>query len=138
MASSRSRSPFYFLLINVAFLLLIAFLPFPTALLARYLADSGERRVAVEVYGGTVWCVALGYNAVWWYAVRDGRLLDPEADRAAVQTISRRYAFGPLGYGLVFALAFVAPLAGLGGHAALAMLYLMPERRLDDQAGGVT
>jgi len=121
------RSDRYFLMINVVFLMLIAFLPFPTALLAAYLAEAGERRTAVLVYGATVWLIALAFNAVWWYAVRRG-LLDPAADRVAVRTISARYKLGPLAYAGVLLLAFVTPWASLVGHFALAALYLLPER----------
>jgi uncharacterized membrane protein len=130
------RSDRYFLLINVAFLMLISFLPFPTAVLAGYLdADFGERRTAVALYGATVLAIALAYNALWWYAVRGGRLLAAEADPVAVRTISRRYAVGPLAYGIVFALAFAAPWASLAGHVVLAALYLLPERPLDAAPG---
>ena len=123
------RSDRYFLMINVAFLMLIAFLPFPTALLAAYLPEAEERRAAVLAYGATVWFIALAYNAVWWYAVRGGRLLDRNADRVAVRTISNRYKLGPLAYGLVLVMAFVSPWISLAGHVALAALYLIPERR---------
>src|SRR5919204_1610930 len=54
------RTDRYFLLINVAFLMLIAFLPFPTALLAEYLPEpEAERRIAVAVYSAAVLAIAL-------------------------------------------------------------------------------
>ena len=71
--------------------------------------------------------IALAYNAVWWYAVGRERLLDPNADRGAVRTISRRYLAGPVSYGVSFGLAFVNVWASLGVHAALPALYLLPE-----------
>ena len=76
------RADRYFLLVNVGFLMLISFLPFPTAVLAAHLDEGSERRTAVLFYGATVWCIALAFNAVWWYAVRRG-LLDPAAESAA-------------------------------------------------------
>jgi uncharacterized membrane protein len=121
------RSDRYFLMINVVFLMLIAFLPFPTALLAAYLAEADDRATAIVVYGATVWCIALAYNAVWWYAVRRG-LLDPAADQEAVRTISTRYKLGPLAYAGVILLVFLSPWASLVGHFALAAFYLLPER----------
>lgn len=121
------RADRYFVLINVMFLMCISFLPFPTALLAEYLPEPGGRTLAVAAYSATLVVIALAYNALWWYAVAGDRLLGPDADRAAVRTISRRYAAGPISYGISFALAFVNVWASLGVHALLAALYLLPE-----------
>jgi TMEM175 potassium channel family protein len=121
----------YFLLIHIFFLMCISFLPFPTAVLAEHLPYAESRQLAVAFYSGTLVVIALAYNAVWWYAVGDRRLLDPGADPAAVRTISRRYALGPISYGVSLALAFVNVWASLGVHAVLMILYLLPERKRD-------
>lgn len=121
------RADRYFVLINVLFLMCISFLPFPTALLAKYLPVAEGRTAAVAGYSATLVVIALAYNAVWWYAVWEDRLLGPGVDRAAVRTISRRYLAGPVFYGLSFALAFVNVWASLAVHAVLAGLYLLPE-----------
>ncbi len=121
------RADRYFLLINVLFLMWISFLPFPTALLAAYLPEPEGRTIAVAGYSATLVMIALAYNAVWWYAVGRERLLDPNADRGAVRTISRRYLAGPISYGVSFGLAFVNVWASLGVHALLAAFYLLPE-----------
>ncbi|HET7296958.1 MAG TPA: TMEM175 family protein, partial [Gemmatimonadales bacterium] len=121
------RADRYFVLINVMFLMCISFLPFPTALLAEYLPEPGGRTMAVAAYSATLVVIALAYNALWWYAVVGDRLLAPDYDRAAVRTISRRYAAGPVAYGVSFALAFVNVWASLAVHGLLAALYLLPE-----------
>ena len=126
------RTDRYFLLINVLFLLFIAFIPFPTAVLAEYLPEPAERRGAVMLYSATMVLMALAYNAVWRYAVWGGRLLAPDADRVAVRTISRRYAVGPFAYFATLLLAIVSPWASLTLHGLLAILYLLPERRPDE------
>jgi len=123
------RSNFNFLLINVLFLMFISFLPFPTALLAEYLPVSDGRQTATAFYSAVLFVIALGFNAVWRYAVRGGRLLDPAADRAAVNTISRRFLIGPIAYGVAFGLAFVNVWASLAVHGVLTSLFLVPEHR---------
>lgn len=123
------RSNFHFLLINVFFLMCISFLPFPTALLAEYLPVADGRQVATAFYSAVLFVIALGFNAVWRYAVSGNRLLDPEADREAVNTISRRYLIGPTAYGVAFGLAFVNVWASLAVHGVLAGLFLVPEHR---------
>jgi uncharacterized membrane protein len=121
------RADRYFVMINVIFLMCISFLPFPTALLAEYLPETGGRTLAVAGYSATLVVIAVAYNALWWYAVAGDRLLAADADRAAVRTISRRYAAGPISYAVSFGLAFVNVWASLGVHALLAALYLLPE-----------
>jgi uncharacterized membrane protein len=123
------RTDRYFLLLSVFFLMCIAFLPFPTALLAEYLAEPKGRRVAVATYGASFVLIALAYNAVWWYAIRKGRLLDPNADREAVRTISRRYLIGPIAYGVSFALAFINVWASLAVHGFLIAYFVLPVRK---------
>jgi TMEM175 potassium channel family protein len=119
----------YFLLLSVCFLMCIAFLPFPTALLAEYLSEPKGRRIAVAVYSATFVLIALAYNALWWYAAWGGRLLEENADREAVRTISRRYLIGPIAYAVSFALAFVNTWASLAVHGFLVAFYVMPLRK---------
>src|SRR5688572_8669091 len=67
MSTLIRRTDRYFLLLSVFFLMCIAFLPFPTALLAEYLSEPKGRRVAVASYSASFVLIALAYNAVWWY-----------------------------------------------------------------------
>lgn len=117
-----------FLLINVFFLMCIAFLPFPTALLAEYLPHAEGRTEATVFYGGMLTLIAAAYNLVWWYGVRGGRLLGPDVDRRGVATISSRYRLGPIGYLAATGLALLSVTASLGLHAALALLFAKGER----------
>jgi uncharacterized membrane protein len=123
------RTDRYFLLLSVFFLLCIAFLPFPTGVLAEYLPEPKGRRVAVAMYSASFILIALAYNALWWYAARGARLLEPNADQEAVRTISRRYLIGPLAYGVSFALAFINVWASLAIHGLLATFFVLPVRK---------
>ncbi len=123
------RSDRYFLMINVVLLMFVAFVPFPAGLLAAYLAKEPGRTAAVAAYSTTILIIAIAFNALWWYAIKGGRLLDPNADRVAVRTLTRRSALGPLAYAIALALAFVSAWGCLALHAALAVFYLLPEKR---------
>lgn len=123
------RTDRYFLLISVFFLMCIAFLPFPTAVLAEYLPDPKGREVAVAAYSASFVLIALAYNALWWYAVLNGKLMDQKADQEAVRNISKRYLIGPLAYGLSFGLAFVNVWGSLAVHGFLAAFYILPVRQ---------
>lgn len=111
----------------------IAFLPFPTAVLAEYLSEPKGRRDAVALYSASFVLIALAYNALWWYAAREGRLLEQNADREAVRTISQRYIMGPLAYAISFGLAFINPWASLAVHGVLVAFYLLPVRKPTDR-----
>src|SRR5918996_2734036 len=69
-----------FLVLNVLFLMTVAALPWPTALLAEYIRDADERTVATLVYGGNMVAIAIMFNVVWRYAAQGHRLLVAEAD----------------------------------------------------------
>lgn len=119
----------YFLLLNLLLLMLIAFLPFPTAVVAEHLAEAGGRQAAMAFYSAILVGIALAFNALWWYAIAGDRLVGSAVHRPGLRTISRRYAMGPLSYGAAFGLAFLSAWASLALHLILALLYLLPERK---------
>jgi len=112
-------------LINTFFLLTVSFLPFPTGLLAEYLGHEGERTATI-VYSGWLLVIAITYNLLWRYPSSHGRLLAADADPVVVETITRRFNFGPPSYLVAFIAAFVYPPASLAICAALAILYILP------------
>jgi uncharacterized membrane protein len=71
------RTDQVFLTINILFLMVIAVLPFPTAILGEYLGERGERhRIATLVYTGTLFVTALLFNALWLWGKHERRLID--------------------------------------------------------------
>src|SRR5205823_11568510 len=82
-----------FLFVNVFFLMCVAFVPFPTRLVAEHLRDSGDRAAALA-YGATLTTTAVFYNVLWLYAARGRRLLRDDADPAVVSGITRSYRPG--------------------------------------------
>ena len=63
-----------FLFLNVGFLLVVAFIPFPTRLLADYVRTE-DGRAAALAYGAVAVVMALFFNALWLYASSGRRLL---------------------------------------------------------------
>jgi uncharacterized membrane protein len=115
-----------FLILNVVFLMTIAALPWPTALVASFIREEGARTTATVVYGLNMTGIALMFNAVWRYAAAGHRLLSPDADPAAIRRVNRSYLSGPFTY-LVATL--VAPLNGwasLAIFAGLALYWMIP------------
>lgn len=118
----------YFKLLNLLLLMCVSFLPFPTAVLAQHLQGE-EARLAMGAYSGAFVVTALFYNAMWWYAIADSHLLDPDADPVAIRSLSRRYAVAPIAYGLSLLLAVASVPAALAVHGVLLVFYLVPDDR---------
>src|SRR5258708_32549790 len=71
-----------FLFLNVMFLMVVAFIPFPTRLLAEYINSSGAGAASVAL-GITFTFTAILFNLMWRYAANDRRLLRADADEQA-------------------------------------------------------
>ncbi len=122
-----SRSDHILLFLNVLFLMCVAFLPFPTALLAEYIREEEHRITAVAVYSGTLAVTAVFFTLLWLYAATNYRLVDRSIDPSLLRAMTRRYVLGMLLYALAFALAFVSPVASLALIVILALLFVLPE-----------
>jgi len=123
-----TRSDHLLLFLNTLFLMCVAFIPFPTALVAEYLQGSGaERTVAGAVYAGTLAVTAVFFTLLWLYAAANYRLVARNLDPGLLRAMTRRYVFGMVGYLVTFALAFVNVAASLALIVILALLFVLPE-----------
>ena len=119
-----------FLRLNLLFLFFVAFLPYPTKLVAEFLTDPEHERVAVTVYALTFAAISIALRLLWFYAAEDRRLLADEV--SAEQVAARNTTLTPV---LLFYLAAV----GVGlvlpqvavGLLALAIVYqAIPSRAI--------
>jgi uncharacterized membrane protein len=67
--------------LNFLFLMLVAFVPFPTSLLGEY----GDHQLPVAVYAATLAVGRLLLTAIHWYSTKDGRLLGEAQDPRTVR-----------------------------------------------------
>jgi uncharacterized membrane protein len=119
------RTTTTFLFLNVLFLLPVAFVPFPTALVAGHILEEGTRTTAVLVYGAVSVVIALMFNVLWAYAFRNGLVERGRgADRA--QVVARGFIVGPLIYLAATLLAFVNPFISMAVFAGLAVYWMLP------------
>ena len=114
-----------FLFINVFFLLCIAFIPFPTRLLATYVrTDDGQ--AAAVLYGITLTTTAVFFNLMWRYAIgARGRLLRADADRRVVDGITRSYRPGVAMYAGATIVGFFQAEVSATLYAAIALFYVL-------------
>jgi uncharacterized membrane protein len=109
------------LLLNILLLMMIAFVPFPTLVVAEFARSETNGRAAALLYGIVMTTTAIFFLALWMYGSR--RLLRPDADAREVSGITRSYLPGMPLYGTATLLAFVSPTASLVMYAALAVFY---------------
>jgi len=66
---------------NFLFLMVVAFVPFPTSLLGEY----GDHQLPVAIYAATLAVGRLLLTAISWHSARNDRLLDEPQDPATVR-----------------------------------------------------
>ena len=115
-------------LFNLLLLLLIVFIPFPTALLAQQYAVHPDQHLAAAIYSGTNVVMAVCFNLLWRYASYHNRLLGKDTDPRSVQAINRQYLFGPLLYLISFGLAWINVPSSLILNFILALFFAVPGR----------
>ncbi len=109
--------------LNLLLLLGVTFVPFPTAVLAEHLLGH-EQRTAGLLYAGTFVALAIVFNVLWRYVVRQALC----AEHADVASISRQYALGPVLYAATAAVACFSATACLIGSGLLAVYFALPPR----------
>jgi uncharacterized membrane protein len=117
----RIDRPFMF--INMLFLLVVAFIPFPTKLVAEYLQEPGER-AAVYAYDAVFIVMAIVYTIWWRYASTRRRLIGDDVSDGELRAITRAFNPGIPLYAIAFAVAFFSPLASVLLNLAIAAFYL--------------
>jgi uncharacterized membrane protein len=110
----RANRPF--LWINILFLMCVAFIPFPAALLGAY----PTTQTAVVVYAATLIVTNLILSLLWWYATSGHRLVDEDIDPHFVSTVNRRNMTAPVVYLVAIGLSL------LNIYASLVLFFVFP------------
>ncbi len=97
---------------NLGLLVAIAFVPYPTAVLAEYLtsANSADVGAALVLYGIAMLLISVFFTLMWAHARRAPELLKaPDAAPPIIRRALMFCALSILGYLVAIAIAFVAP-----------------------------
>jgi TMEM175 potassium channel family protein len=129
------------LFLNLLLLMGIAFLPFPTALLARYLQQGGENaKFAAATYSTAMMIIGLFFVLMWHHLYRNPELLVEGIGAERARTAMIRSFVGPIVYGLSIGLAFISPEACFFVYAGIALYFARgPSARVatpDEEAAG--
>jgi uncharacterized membrane protein len=109
--------------INLLLLLVVAAIPWPTALMAEYLRDDTAAHDAAVVYSSVMVLVAIAYVVLLWWATRTDRLLRPDVDYSRARATRGRIALGLVVYPVTVVLALISAPLTLAVHGVLAVYY---------------
>ena len=115
------------LLLNTLLLMIVAFLPFATTVLAGAIRSGHGLRTAVVFYGIAFDATALTFNAVWRYA-RRRQLLSETLDTAGATAIGRRFQLALAWLTAGALLGLLLPFLGVALIAAFNVFYWLPIR----------
>lgn len=120
------RTNHTFLALNVLFLMVVSFLPFPTGLLAEYVQEGHEQQVATIVYSGSMFAMAFTFNFMWRYASYSYRLIKPDLSLKLINSITQKYDTGCIFNLIAFIISFVSYEVSLAMIVLLALYFLTP------------
>jgi uncharacterized membrane protein len=118
--------------LNLLLLMAVAFLPFPTRLVAEAIDRTDAQRAAVIFYGANLLVISALLSAVWGAAVRDRTLLRPGVDEQEVNEILARTAPSLGFYVAVILLAILAPQVAAFGYLVIAVVAVLRVKGDDD------
>ena len=118
------RSDRVLLWLNISFLMCIAFLPFPTALISRY----GAVQTAVVVYAATLVITGVLLELLWWYATRAHYLVDKDLPERVIRLGTIKTIVAPCAYAFSIAVSFLNPKLCVILFVAVPAFYILPSR----------
>ena len=121
------RTDHLFNLLNVFFLMCIAFLPFPTAVLGEYITNPQEQSAAISFYALGLLLPSVGWCLLWLYSCRR-QLLDSRLERSFIAYLSRVYLLSLAIYVFSFLVSFKLPMVSIALSVGLTFLYLFPPK----------
>ena len=113
--------------LNMLLLLVVTWVPFPTAVLAAHLRTTSNDRVAGVFYSATFFAMAIVFQVLWHHAIRTPGVIVPERAEATPH-ITRQYLWGPLLYLVAILVALSSGTACLIWSALVAIYFAIPPR----------
>jgi uncharacterized membrane protein len=114
------------LFLNLALLMIVALIPFPTAILGRFASLEPGSHMAAAVYGVMMILMSVAFTALWRHVTKDSRLLGGHLDPKRARRESALFSVGLLAYIAGVGLAFVSAQLSLLVYGLVALFYIFP------------
>ena len=119
-----------FMRLNLMLLMAVAFLPFPTRLMADYLGQASPERVAVAVYGVVLFVIALLMDGLWRYALRSSELLKDELTEDDLAIVTKKVTLSLGLFGGSILIGVFLPTVGVLCYLAVSTFLVVPFRTI--------
>jgi TMEM175 potassium channel family protein len=116
------------MVINLLLLMAVAFLPFPTKLMAEAIESSAAERVAVIFFGGSLLVISSLFHALWGAVARDRHLLRRDVSEKEFNAIAQATAPNLGLYVGVIVLALIGPKIAAFGYLVIAVVGVLRVR----------
>jgi uncharacterized membrane protein len=117
-----------FLRLNLALLLLVSFLPFPTKLLAENLGSRDDEKVAATIYGVALLGAMSLLSLLWLQAVR-ANLVHPDTGDEEIKLLTARLRPSLAVYIVLIIVGLFTPLIATIGYLVVAFFLIFPLNR---------
>jgi uncharacterized membrane protein len=114
------------LFLNLLLLLTVSLIPFPTAVVGRFVTAERDSHIAAAVYGGLMVLTSIAFTGVWRHITRDGRLLSRGLDPIRAGRESALFSAGLAAYVAGVGVAFVSAELSLLIYLGVALFYVFP------------
>ena len=123
------RTDHVFNLLNVFFLMTIAFLPYPTGVLGDFINSTEHEKPAVSFYAFAIWLPAFSWLLMWLYAKNKRRIVDHALTARFIKTLTLQYLLSNILYVSAFLVSLMSPMASIIICVGLTLLYLLPPKK---------
>jgi len=113
--------------LNLALLFFVSVLPFPTHLLAEYLPNEGDERIAVTVYGLNLLAIS-GFIAIVWHYALWQRLVTKDNSEDDVRALTAKLDPSLASYAVVIGLGLWQPRVAVVLYLVIALFVIIPFR----------
>jgi len=127
------RTDHVFNLLNVFFLMTIAFVPYPAGILGEYIVEPEHRKSAISFFIFSMWLPAFAWLLIWLYASHEKRLTDERLSETFTKKLARLFFLSNVLYIISFLISLVNPVAGIAVSLGLTLLCLLPPMKPEYQ-----
>jgi len=120
----------YFSMLTIGFLMSIAFLPFPAALLGDFISDTKHHSTAIAFYifAGLL-LPSIFWNLMWRYGIYKNRLIDKRLKESFIKGLTRMYFISLIIITSVLVLSFFFPIISFLIMIAVNLFFLKAPKK---------
>jgi uncharacterized membrane protein len=115
---------------NLLYLMGVAFMPVPTAVLGYWMGSPDNQVVAAVFYGVSATVAGIIYNLLWWYGAYVAKLTVPSLNAKQIRAHTVAWAPAPFVATALTAVAFAYPQLAIVGFVAIIFVYVLPLTKL--------